>query len=372
MIITNEISIVAGGKTVVFQKTRLAMGLFFLMLAGVTASSAQDIQRRPAIVQFTSDTPTIQIGAVENNDAQINLSWNVINMRENHHLLLDYYDGDRFRQIPETNNALLPAVGTIPVSVQAPSGFSNPTFRLSILNRNDEAIDREYLTLSYAPIAPELVSISEFTADRDRVSVREMQREDFIVGVHYVVLNRPPTANLMFEQVFPNGESRVIELPREVEWVPSAGDGTVRPVPPGQGDSVQLRLRVVDVIDGTVYAEQMLPLALDAADAEPEPTTARDQFHINAFSASPSPAAIGENVTFNWDVSGGGTVQIALRLPNQPAPIILSDNLPPNGSAGITLTPEQFGGLQTANFLLTVRNSTNEIVGIATQVVEIR
>lgn len=356
----------------ILQRARLLMSVFLIVITGVTALNAQEIQRRPAIVQFLSDTAEIQIGAVENNTAQINLNWSVINLREGHRLTLDYYDGGRFRPLPETEAALLPAAGSIPVSVQAPTGFNNPTFRLSILNRNDEAIDREYLTLAYAPVAPELVSISEFTADRDRVSIREMRREDFLVGVHYVVLNRPPTANLVFEQVFPNGESRVIELPREIEWIPSAGDGTVRPVPPGEGDSVQLRLRVIDVIDGTVYTERLLPLGLDTNDAEPEPTTARDQFRINAFSAAPSPAAIGENVTFNWDVSGGGTVQIALRLPNQPTPIILSDNLPPTGSAGITLTPEQFGSLQTANFLLTVRNSANEIVGVATQVVEIR
>src|SRR5690606_5442300 len=92
------------------------------------------------------------------------------------------------------------------------------------------------------------------------------------VTVDWNITNRPPTANPVFEQLLPGGEAVNVELPREFLWVPSSGSGPVAPVAPETGNTIDLRMRVVDMVNGTVYAEDTVSIPT-SGEAAPEATT---------------------------------------------------------------------------------------------------
>jgi hypothetical protein len=101
----------------------------------------------------------------------------------------------------------------------------------------------------------------EFTAiNRDELRGGEVQ-----MAVNWEVINRPMTATLVFEQVFPNGRVVNVELPRPFPWVNSSGSGIVALVYPGDNlitDTLLVRLRVVNILTQQTITQRELTIAV--------------------------------------------------------------------------------------------------------------
>ncbi|MFW5748084.1 MAG: hypothetical protein ACOCYT_00575 [Chloroflexota bacterium] len=124
------------------------------------------------------------------------------------------------------------------------------------------------------------------TIDQFETSATSVSRADLIantarIAVAWAVLDRPLTANLVFEQQMPGSGTFVnIELPRPWEWVNSVGTGIVAPVVPDDDDATNIRLRlaVVDRESREVLAQRFFEV----------PIVEGDGVSIESFSTSAS------------------------------------------------------------------------------------
>ena len=115
------------------------------------------------------------------------------------------------------------------------------------------------ITDETGPITPQ---IDSFTVNTTAIARDELTRGGLRVPVSWSVSHRPPSTNLVFEQVFPDGTFQNIELPRSFSIIPSSGSGVVAPQSPGGDvDEIVFRLRIMDLqfptrVDDGVFASE--------------------------------------------------------------------------------------------------------------------
>lgn len=120
------------------------------------------------------------------------------------------------------------------------------------------------------PAQPAEPQITTFTTSATGVHRDALEARTARVSIAWAVENRPPTANLQFEQVLPDGDAINVELPRADLWVESAGTGVAAPIlPPGDPPTITLRARLVDMESGEVYSEQQVTIPI-TTEGEPE------------------------------------------------------------------------------------------------------
>ena len=227
--------------------------LLFLLLTGVSAAGAQN--NPPAIVVFTSSQAAITVDAAERGQTEFELAWHVININDDHRLLLQRRNLGGWEAMTGDDDSLN-AVGTRSQTLVHPLDFGPPTYRLLIVDSRGEIVDERILTIPYEIVAGLLPEISLFASGTPSVPSEALADGSARANVSWHVINRLPTSNLVFEQVLDDGQIVPVELPRDNLWVASQGEGVVAPVPPIAGaNSLLLRLRVVDVVSGEVYAE---------------------------------------------------------------------------------------------------------------------
>lgn len=107
-------------------------------------------------------------------------------------------------------------------------------------------------------------------------TVTTVSRDDLRAGTARIPVTwrsdgRPLWANLVFEQVLPNGKTQNIELPRPWAWVNSSGDGLVAPIlPNNEATSITIQVRMVRFADPNfTYATSSFTLAI--RDNVPQP-----------------------------------------------------------------------------------------------------
>jgi hypothetical protein len=153
---------------------------------------------------------------------------------------------------------------------------------------------------------PDIVS---FTTSANSVSREALRNRTALIPVTWAVVNRPQNANLYFEQVLPDGRLINVELPRDIPYVASTGDGIAAPtLPDGNLTSIRLRVTLKDTRNSTVYdtAEITLPITSDGGSTNPT---------ITLFEAIPP------GVMVNRTQLNAGQVQIPVRWTaiNRPA-----------------------------------------------------
>jgi hypothetical protein len=230
----------------------------------------------------------------------------------------------------------LPASGTTTVPVKHPHDFGPPTYRLVIVDSGGAELDARTLSIPYsapstgaaggaaatttdeygniiaggagaasAGAGPAVVTdsgdpeITSFTADETSLDADALARGEGRLVVAWEVANRTPTSNLVFEQVLADGLVASVELPRAHLWVPSSGQGPVAPVLPAAGESLVLRLQLVDLADDSLLDEKTLSLDIDTLILAT----------IDSFTASPAAVSSTElaqgsaRLTVAWSVS---------------------------------------------------------------------
>lgn len=353
----------------------------------------------PAIVQFTADRVSVSLEAIEAGSQQITLSWHMVNLGLEQPIALEQVQFNEWRSVLAEGETIDP-VGSRTVIVQHSLTFAAPTYRLTILGREGQPVEQAYLTLPYESIGDVRPAIETFTVDATSVDPETLRTNAALLAVDWRVTGRLPTSNLQFQQVIA-GETLVSsELPRQTLWVQSAGRGIVLPRAPREGETVRLRLAVIDTITGEVYDSAEVALPIDGTDAalitpapgatdgaptalpattEPAalaptalpptdlPTDAPTALPPTAipavgaprlvtFAAEPATFTPGEGGIIRWEVADATNLQIQEVFLPQNVPGLLYIQLAPTGSIAVTLPPESTGVV----YLLRARSATGQ------------
>ncbi len=345
------------------MKLRL-MGIILIVVMVVSGVQWAGAAPRPTIITFESSLASIALADAEAGTQSTTLRWHTAGMTEGYRLLLHAYKLDRWQMVYSEASVPLEPSGSRVVTVQHPLNFAPPTFLLSIVSTaTNTIVDQRIVTIPYAPAAGD-AAITAFEVDADTVIEAEALAASSVqIMVSWAVENRPPTANLVFEQVFEDDTTTSVELPRLELWIPSEGEGPVAPIYREGEDVVTLQVRLVDQVDGTVYAEETLelPLETDAGeddgddagdengadeddgddtgddDSADEPQVPVEPGAIASFSATPDTVNPGAAVTLAWEINGTGGVTIQQLIPNisQAETVVTAQS--PKGSAEVYL-----------------------------------
>lgn len=281
----------------------------------------------PSIITFTANPETATMADIEDGQTPLILSWNVVNLGEEHTLTLEAQRLNAWESVIGGEDTLL-GQDYRQVMLLPSLTFRPPTYRLTIRDGEGRAIDDQVLVIAYDDSAEDPPLISLFNTSVQSLAAEALQGRTAMVPVSWAITNRIPTANPVFEQVMDDGSVELIELPRESLWIPSSGQGVVAPLLP-QGNSVQLRMRLVDLVSNEVYDEALVGVPVGggaAADTNVGPVTVGGAPGIISFTVTPDPAEPNGMVTVNWEVTGASSVTIEwtdiqndfVRLENQP------------------------------------------------------
>ena len=376
--------------------------LVILMLSALLGVMAVAAQTRPTVVVFeASNTETMTMDAIDAGEAEITLSWFVSSLGNNQSLRLDAYRMTGWERVFPATDVLL-ANDERTLTVQPTLNFNPPTYRLVVVDAATQQIVAErLLTVPYTtPESDPHISVFEGTGVRNFTDAN-ISQGNARVDVSWVIENRVPGSNLIFDQVLPNNTAVTVELPRENLWVSSAGAGAVAPRPSTDGQ-IRIRLSLVDIRTNTAYDQAFITIAADgtitservaaagqstevlqptnttppATSTERQPVDCATVTPANAiflgypgdgcntitdsatgqtisvdeFSSTATLAVPGENVPLTWAVSGAQSALIELYSLSDlegstVAPsFLLYENLPTSSSAAITIPAEYTSG----------------------------
>lgn len=346
------------------SKKRIGLlALLVILFTAAGAASAQDGPPvPPTIIRFTCSLDAITMAETEAGDVEALFEWQTVGLTDTHRVVLSAYRLNGWVPVI-TADTILPASGSYGLAVQHPVTFGSPTYMLSVADAAGHVVDQRVIVIPYAS-TDDAPQIDNFSSSVQTLESGAVSSGAARVTVGWRVTNRQPYTNLVFEQVFADGRAVTVELPRSNLWVPSSGEGVVAPVLPGTGQPVRLRLRVVDLIDGTTLDERSLPpIPLVGALPTPTPlptipppataaamavTPGTSNLQIVSFAATPSTVARGGTVTVNWQVIGATQVAVWLLDPDGR----LSVSAPESGLTGAwtVVLGEQY--TSAANFQL--------------------
>ncbi len=336
------------------MKTKLVTLLITLalLLAGGQITSAQP---RPTIITFNSSLTSINMADAEAGSATTTLSWNTVGVTSEYKLTLHYYVLDGWELAFSPDSVPLESNGARVVTVHHPLTFGAPTYLLSIVRSDsNKIVDQRTLSISYDVSASALPEVDSLEADVEEIDPEALKAGTARVMLAWSVSNRPPTANLLFEQLLSDDMATSVELPRLVLWVPSIAQGPVAPVYEEGADEVTLRLRVVDAVTDEVYATETITIPVKTApdagegdetgtdtgtdtstDVAPGPDTTQPTGKVVLFTADPATVNPGAAVTLNWEVVGSNAVTITQTVPNVTATPVVVQAQSAKGSAQV-------------------------------------
>lgn len=350
----------------------LAVTMMALALGG--PAFAQDANSPATIITFTSSLPFISVADLEAGTTSMTLNWFVVGLGDDERLVLDRYELSGFVSMLEPDETALPASGSREVTLSGLTGFAPPTYRLAILDFRNRILDQQTVTVNYIAPAQDEATTVEFSADAETLVPTALAAGNARVAVTWNITNRPPTANPVFEQVLPGGEAINVELARDFLWVPSAGSGAVAPVSPETGSEIELRLRVVDLVNGTVYGEDSVILSTgggaapdattDTTDAVTTEESADSGASIVSFTATPETVPLGESVQLSWTVTGASSVQISMRMGTSIQQELIAGNLPLRAGLMIPVTEDLYGDVGSLTFIIRPVDAAGNSLGL--------
>lgn len=244
-----------------------ALGLM-LLLFNIRPLVAQTTELPPAIVSFFSDTFAANFNDVEAGRVQTTFTWRTVNLSANYRLVLETYVANQWLSVSEG----MSANNSLTTTLRHPLNFGPPTYRLSIVNGRRQVIDQNIIAIPYT-VAEPAPFVQSFTTTTVSVDPTDLSLRTARINISWDVMNRPPGSNIIFEQLYEDGTSVSVELPRPVLWISSSGQGVVAPVIPPVGTFVRLRMRVVNMSNGEVYVESEVAVPIIKSTPTPSPTS---------------------------------------------------------------------------------------------------
>jgi hypothetical protein len=241
--------------------------LIIVLLSAVIIGNAEAAQdSAPVVIAFGTTTEIVDRSMLSGRRVRIPVMWQA----ENRPLLANLY----FEQVLPDGSAInvelpraffpVPLSGTgVVAPIEPPDAAAEIVLRLSL---RDLFGPRVYSERQFSlPIADtgdpgsdegDVPTITRFVAGSAEVNRSQLVDGTARISVEWEVINRPLTANLVFEEVPEPGSRINVELPRENPWVGSSGSGMVAPRLPNSGGQIRLRLRLVDVLTRRVYDQR--------------------------------------------------------------------------------------------------------------------
>lgn len=228
----------------------------------------------PAIERFSPMQLDVFRDDLVNGTARFPVSWNVINRPVFATLIFEQVlspnnvrNVELPRESPWVNSS---GQGMVAPVIPLDSSAQYIVLRLSLYDvLFDRLMDQReiYVTIRDERPQPQFV---QFAAEVSEVNRQQLENRTALVPLVWNVSNRPDNVNIAFEQIFADGSSRNIELPRDFVWVPSQGRGNVQPYAPNADESaIRIRARVFDVVSGALRLQQDILLPVVTTDNEP-------------------------------------------------------------------------------------------------------
>lgn len=264
------------------MNTLLQRLMLIVMLALVGFGTTVQVAHAeaPRITAFVTSLPTVDRHALANRTARVPVVWTTQNRPIFANLFFEQVlpDGGVINvELPR----LIPWVNSNGDGMAAPilpaDNATEITLRVRLVSLlNGQLLDERMLRLPIGSGGGQSSNpgsrptITSFSACCATVNAQALNTRSAYIPVTWSVINRPATANLIFEQMLADGSAVNVELPRSNPWVNSTGNGVTAPVPPGgNAQDVNLRLRLIDMLTGRVYDQRILKLTVTNATPQP-------------------------------------------------------------------------------------------------------
>lgn len=217
---------------------------------------------QPDIEFYTADRLAVDYPGVEAGVEAVNMSWKAVNVSGDSFMRMEAWVGGCWVLIGEH----FEPEKTDRIVVSHPLSFDPPLYRLTINNGRGEIIDERRLELTYidTPTTPQIV---QFIAPvRGGVPADSLRSGEVSIPILWHVENRSYNQQPVIEQVaMPSGGVVAAPLNDLQMWLPREGERSIR-LSPVDGDTIFLRLRVVDTTSKQTLAENLitLPVVADA------------------------------------------------------------------------------------------------------------
>lgn len=302
----------------------------------------------PTIIRFASDPATTTVDAAESGETEITLSWATVGMQADQHLEISYWRLNQWLPAiaPDPSTAL-PNSGEVTVTLYHTLEFEPPTYRLAMVDANNQPVDEWILNIAYdltpndegetegdatpiPPVIPE-VEIEFFNPVQTTIDVAALATNGTLafgdttlpVEMTWNINNRLPESNLIFEQLLEDGGVIRADTYRPNLWVPSDGTGVLRPLIPSADGPINLRVRVVDLIGGETLAQMDAVVNITGTGNRPVPSvtplpTTRPSSSTTPIPGAPAvtsavvetPAKRGEPLDITWVATSTNAVAI--------------------------------------------------------------
>ncbi|MGB1286415.1 MAG: hypothetical protein ACPG7F_07785, partial [Aggregatilineales bacterium] len=263
------------------MKKFIWISVLLLSFISVTGSYAQN-DSDPVISTFNSSLTTVDRDALTQRSARIPVSWQA----DNRPLLANLI----FEQILPNDSVInvelpriIPWVNSTGNGITAPILPSNSataiTLRIRLTNIvTSETYDEKTITLAIANNGSgaggtdKIPTIKQFQTDfTGKLNQEALAAGNIQLPVSWLAINRPVTANLIFEQILPDSTIKNVELPRNNPRVNSEGRDIIAPVSPGENiKSIVVRVRLIDLLYGRIYDQRIINIPIaEAGDNTP-------------------------------------------------------------------------------------------------------
>ncbi len=215
---------------------------------------------QPYIDFYTADRLAVDYPSVEAGVEAVNMSWKAVNVSGENFMRMEAWVGGRWVLIgehfaPEKSDRLV---------VSHPLSFAHPLYRLTILNGRGEIIDERRLELAYTDTGTTPQIVQFIAPVRGGITVDALNSGELRVPVLWHVENRNYNQQSVIEQVaMPSGEIIAAPLSNLQSWLPRQDERSIR-LSPVNGDTVFLRLRVVDTVSNQTLIENLITLPVVA------------------------------------------------------------------------------------------------------------
>ncbi len=241
------------------------IGLLILIAVLVIFSVSVLRGTQPFIEFYTADRLAVDYPTVEEGIEAVNMSWKAVNVAGDNFMRMEAWVGEKWVLIgehfaPEKSDRIV---------VSHPLSFAHPLYRLTILNAQGEIIDERKLELAYSNRETKPQIVQFISPVRGGVAADALKNGDLSVPVLWHVENRSYNQQPVIEQVsMLSGEVIGAPMSDLKSWLPRQDERSIR-LSPVDGDTLFLRLRVVDTTSNQTLTENIitLPVVTHSSDA---------------------------------------------------------------------------------------------------------
>lgn len=299
--------------------------LFITIILSLLGVPAHAQERPPAILTFeATEDVIVTVYEAEQRSLTATLRWEVINFSEDYELALHAYAVNDWLQLYEDIPLRAEEIRNVPLV--HPLNFGPITYRLRVLNASRTVVDERFTHIDFT-VGDEQPSIAIF----DVIDTSPYDEFRINAELGWQVDNRLPYTNIEFDQILPNGQIQSIELPRLSLWASSAGNGRVRPYYIVDNDSIRIRMQVVDVRDGTVYASREVTIPASRPQRAPDGSSDGGPLIVTPTptpfidgGGQPDGGGLPDGSVPNQDGSRLGTLTINPQLIDRSQPVTIS------------------------------------------------